>query len=123
MANDKDKDIDAMAAGNVDQAAEGSKPAEEKKKKPLKPPTPEEIAKIVADDLNEKVTVTFPLLLGKKKEEQTFFLQINGRNKMIERGKPVSIPKAYLDVYENMVRQDMLLAEYNAECLKQAEQI
>ena len=68
---------------------------------------------------------TLPRYKGKskKKEEQTFFLQINGRNKMIERGKPVSIPKAYLDVYENMVRQDMLLAEYNAECLKQAEQI
>ena len=123
MANDKDKDIDATAAENTDQAAEGNKPADEKKKKTLKPPTPEEIAKIVANDLNEKVTVTFPLLLGKKKEEQTFFLQINGRNKMIERGKPVSIPKSYLDVYENMVRQDMLLADYNAECLKQAEQI
>lgn len=119
----KEKEIETQAAENVEQAAEEGKAAEKKKKEPLKPPTPEEIAKIVAEELNEKVTVTFPLLLGKKKEEQTFFLQINGRNKMIERGKPVSIPKSYLDVYENMVRQDMLLAEYNAECLKQAEQI
>ena len=121
----KEKEIEAQAAEveNEKQAAAESKPAKDTIKAVLKPPTPEEIAKIVAEELNEKVTVTFPLLLGKKKEEQTFFLQINGRNKMIERGKPVSIPKAYLDVYENMVRQDMLLAEYNAECLKQAEQI
>ena len=112
-----------QAAGNVDQAAEGSAPADEKKKKPLKPPTPEEIAKKVNAYMAEKVPYVFPLLLGRKKEEQMLYIAVNGRNYVIERGKQVKVPRAVIEVYENMVKQDILLAEYNAECLKQAEQI
>lgn len=65
---------------------------------------------VSADDMEELVEYTAPVILGK--DDQTIFCQVNGENIRIQRGKRVMIKRKFKNVLEQSAEQEMAAFTY-----------